>query len=79
MQPRALDLLGATIPDERAQTAGLVLVGVVAALLVLLIGRRARRVVLGLALTAAILVGLSLAIRSGMVPDPRGLVPGLSS
>ena len=79
MHLRGLDVLGVSIPDDQARTAGLVLIGVVAALLVLLLTRRTRRLVLGLALTAAVIVGITLAVRTGMIPDPRSLVPGLPS
>ena len=63
MQPPALEVLG--VP--------------VAAVLVLAMGRRARRLVLGLVLSAAVITGLMLAVRAGIVPDPRTLIPGLSS
>lgn len=74
-----MDVLGVQIPDEQARTAALVGLGMAAALLVLLAGRKARRLVIGLAITAAIGVGLVAAMRAGLVPDPRSVIPGLSS
>lgn len=79
MPLRGLDLLGVPIADEQARAFGFVLIGVLAAIILLTIGRRARRLVIGLAITGALLVGLALAVRAGMLPDPRSLVPGLAS
>ena len=79
MQPPALEVLGVPVADDQARAIGLVLVGVLAAVLVLAMGRRARRLVLGLVLSAAVITGLMLAVRAGIVPDPRTLIPGLSS
>lgn len=74
-----MDIGGIAIADDQAKALGFVVVGVIAAIIVLSLGRRTRRLILGLVVSASIVAGLMFAVRTGAISDPWGLLPTNSS
>lgn len=73
-----MEIAGFTLDDAQAKQIGFVVLGVVAAVFVVALGRRTRRMVLGLVVTAALVAGLLFAFRSGAISDPWGILDRVS-